>query len=158
MKGVTTSCFSSYLGFSALVAFLVVALVAGDCLAVCLSCWKLNGVRVRLEDGTTVEGYAVWNDVWADLGYSRSSDDGRASNARTAGTKKQFPEVIFDPPARIDAISVYTHLRPIEYPVEDALVATRKPIRVTVKEMRELKLNPGPHDGYEGAGHIPVVS
>jgi len=158
MKAVTLSRFRGSLCFSLLVALLIVALVTSECVADCLSCWQLKGVLVRLKDGTTIEGYATWNDVWADLGYSRSSDDSRASYQRPAMNKKQFPEVIFDPAAQIDVISVYTHLRSIEYPVKDALVATREPIRLSVKEILELKLKPGNHDGYDGAGHIPVVS
>jgi len=49
-------------------------------------------------------------------------------------------------------------LRSIKYPVANALVATREPTEVDVKAIKDLKLNPGPHDGYDGAGHLPLVS
>ena len=111
-------------------ALLLAALFASDCPALCLSCWKLKGVLVHLKNGTTIEGYAAWNDVWAQLGYEASGEQSKAPPEQELAAKKEFPEVIFDARARIEGISVYTHLRSIKYPVKDALVATRKPVRV----------------------------
>ncbi|MEJ2718836.1 MAG: hypothetical protein P8182_17190, partial [Deltaproteobacteria bacterium] len=45
-----------------------------------------------------------------------------------------------------------------KYPIEKALVATREPISVNVNEIKEVKLIPGPLDGYGGARGIPLVA
>jgi hypothetical protein len=140
------SCIRRSFPFFVVIALLLLALVSSDCLADCIACWKLKGVVVRLKDGTGIKGYATWNDGW------------QAFEEGTVRTKKTFPEVIFDPRVGIDKISVYTHLRSIKYPVKDALVAIRKPVSLSVKDIEDLKLDPGPHDGYDGAGLLPLVS
>jgi hypothetical protein len=84
-----------------LLAFLVIACLPSDSHAGCISCWELKGVIVRLKNGPTIEGYAEWNDFWAELGYANSSYNGSGNdeNALKLALKdmKQFPEVIFDP-------------------------------------------------------------
>lgn len=144
--------------FLAVVALLLASLVTSDCLADCIACWQLKGVLVRLKDGTTIDGYATWNDGWATLGYLGSNAQGQRSLKQIIETQKEFPEVILDPAADIDSIGIYTHLRSIEYPLAKGLVTTRDPIQVKVREIQDLKLNPGPHDGYHGAGSLPLVS
>ncbi|MEW6352402.1 MAG: hypothetical protein AB1646_25400 [Thermodesulfobacteriota bacterium] len=102
---------------------------------------------IRLKDGTTIEGYAKWNDEWAEI---------RAEEPHEK--LKKFPEIIFQSGPDITVIGVHTHLRSIKYPVRNLLVATRECLPVLVREVEEIKLNPGPHDDYAGAGSIPVVS
>jgi len=128
-------------------ALLLAAQLASNCHADCIACWQLKGVIVQLKDGITIEGYATWNDSWA------------ASSDQSSSVEKQkpFPEVIFDPEFQM-SIDVYTHLRSIKYPVTKALVALRDPVEVNVQDIKDLKLNPGPHDGYKGAGDLPLVS
>ena len=58
-------CFPRAHCSSFVVALLLTSLVTSDCLADCMACWKLKGVRVQLKDGTMIEGYATWNDSWA---------------------------------------------------------------------------------------------
>ncbi|MFH1113534.1 MAG: hypothetical protein V1792_06400 [Pseudomonadota bacterium] len=118
----------------------------------------MKGVIVQLKNGTTIEGYATWNDSWAALGYHMSSAGDDDSIKRALENMKEFPQVIFDPKAQIDGIAVYTHLRTIKYPVAKALVTLRDPVGVNVEYIKNLRLNPGPHDGYEGAGTLPLVS
>lgn len=151
-------CFPKTIVFLAVLGVLLVASVTSNCRADCIACWQLKGVTVRLKDGTTIKGYAIWNEGWALLGYLSSNAREEASRKPAVETRKKFPEVVFDPLAKIDDITVYTHLQSINYPIKDALVATRDPVGVYVKDIQELKLNPGPHDGYEGAGSLPVVS
>jgi hypothetical protein len=129
----------------AMSAFLLAPLIASDCFADCIACWELKGTIIHMKDGSKIEGYATWNEAWVE------------SELRG---KKQFPEVIFDPSANlmITDIEVYTHIRSIKYPDDKALVTTRRPIRVEINEIKDVKLNPGPHDGYGGAGDLPVVS
>ena len=147
---------------SLLLAFLAAAWFTSDSHAECMACWWLKGVIVQLKNGTTIEGYATWNDGWAAIGYQGSGLSDKNSIER-ALEKNKFPKMIFDPRAQIEDIFVYTHLRSIKYPknryfTEKLLVATRKPIKVYVKEIENLKLNPGSHDGYQGAGGLPLVS
>ena len=66
--------------------------------------------------------------------------------------------MIFDPRAKIAGISVYTHLRSIKYPLAKGLVALRDSVWVNVEDIKDLKLNPGPYNGYEGAGSLPLVT
>lgn len=151
-------CSRKTICFLVVTVLLFAGLAAGDCLADCLACWKLKGVVVRLEDGTRIKGYAAWNQEWADLGYHFSTEQLKAFGQPAPAAKKKFPAVIFDPLAQIDDIAVYTHLRSIKYPAKNALVAIRGPIVLKVIDIREVKLNPGPHDGYVGAGSLPLVS
>jgi len=142
------------MSYPGIIAILMLgALITSDCLADCVACWQLKGVVVRLKNGSLIEGYATWNDAWAEFEYKYS---GKGDPPRGAG--KTFPDVIFDPAARIDSIYVYTQLRSIKYPRNGALVATRERVSLSVKDIKELQLKPGPHDGYEGAGYIPQVS
>jgi hypothetical protein len=147
---------------SPLLAFLVIACLTSDSHAGCIACWELKGVTVRLKNGAIIEGYAEWNDFWAELGYAESSynSSGNDENASKQALKdmKQFPEVIFDPKAHLDHIDVYTDLRSIKYPVAKGLVTLRDPVRANVWQIEYVKLNPGPHDGYNGAGRLPLVS
>jgi hypothetical protein len=123
-----------------------------------MACWKLKGERVRLKDGTRIKGYATWNDSWALFGYQTWSEEAKRSFEKVLATKKEFPDVIFDSRAHIDGISVYTHLRSIEYPVKNHLVAIRESVGIGVKDIQEIKLYQGPFDGYDGATDLPVVS
>ena len=142
---------------SLLSAFWVAAWLTSDCHADCMMCWELKGVIVQLKNGTTIKGHATWNDSWAAFGYQSSGLSDKNSIDR-ALEKNKFPKVIFDPKAQISVIAVYTHLRSIKYPVENALVTLRDPVGVNVEDIKDLKLNPGPHDGYNGAGDLPLVS
>ena len=122
---------------------------------------EIGGVLVSLRDGATIKGYAIWNDGWATLGYSSYIDrrkDWQASLKRIIETRKPFPAVIFDPAAQIRIITVYTNLRSTKYPVAKGLVTLRDPVEVHVQDIKDLKLNPGIHDGYQGAGGLPLVS
>jgi hypothetical protein len=140
-----------------MLTFLFAAWLQNYCHAFCIACWELKGVIVQLKNGTTIEGYATWNDGWAELGYQWSGLSDKESIDR-ALEENEFPKMIFDPRAQIDKIYVYTHLRSIRYPVAKGLVALRDPVRVTVKDIKALKLHPGPHDGYQGAGDVPLVT
>jgi len=139
---------------SLLLVFLVAAWLTSNCHADCMACWELKGVIVQLKNGAAIEGYATWNDSWAALGLGSYGE----KQKQGPEIKIEFPKVIFDPRAKIHKISVYTHLRSIQYPVADALVTLRDPVRVEVKDIKDLKLNPGPYDGYKGAGSLPLVS
>ncbi len=150
-------CSRKTISFSVVAALLLAALVSSNCLATCIACFQLKGVLIRLKDGTTIKGYAAWNQAWAEIGYL-SSNPQASIGEQALMTIKEFPEVIFDPMARIDEITVYTHLRAIKYPIENALVATREPTRVYVKEIQNLKMSPGPYDGYHGASGLQVES
>jgi hypothetical protein len=151
-------CLRDTILLSLLLASLVAAWPTSDCYADCIACWQLKGAIVQLKSGATIEGYAAWNDSWAALGYHYSTGDDEKALEQALKNMKQFPEVIFDPKAQIDGIAVYTHLRSIKYPVASQLVTLRDPVKVNVKDLKDLKLNPGPHDGYEGAGRLPLVS
>jgi hypothetical protein len=155
-------CLRNAILLSLFLVFLVIACLTSDGHAGCIECWELKGVIVRLKNGSTIEGYAKWNDFWAELGYANSSynESGKDENALKEALKdmKQFPNVIFDPKAHIDSIHVYTHLRSIKYPVAKGLVTLRDPVQVNVWEIEHVKLNPGPHDEYNGAGSLPLVS
>jgi hypothetical protein len=129
-------------------ALTLTVLAPSDCIAECLACWELKGVIVTLKNGKIIKGYAAWNDAWAAMNYEFR---GKLSK------KKKFPEVIFDPLAGIEDIAIYTHVRSVKYPPK-RVVATRQPIVVKVKKIRDVELNPGSHDGYCGAGSLPVVS
>jgi hypothetical protein len=162
-KVLSMHCLRDTILLSLLLAFWVLACLTTDGHAGCIACWELKGIIVHLEDGTTIEGYAKWNDFWAELGYADSSyaSSGKEDeNALRQALKdmKQFPEVIFDPKADIHEIAVYTHLRSIKYPVAKGLVTLRDPVRVNVEDIKYVNLNPGPHDGYNGAGSLPPVS
>ncbi len=150
-------CLRETVLLSLLLVFSVSAWLTTDCRADCIACWQLKGVIVQLKNGSTVEGYATWNDSWAALGYQYSGLNDKHSIDRALEENK-FPKMIFDPRAQIDRIEVYTHLRSIRYPVAKALVTLREPVVVTVKDIQHVKLYPGPHDGYEGAGSLPLVS
>ena len=154
-------CLRDTILLSLLLVFLVIACLTSDSHAGCIACWELKGAIVRLKNGTTIEGYAKWNDFWAGLGYANSSYNvsGNDENALKQALKdmKQFPEVIFDPKADIFEIDVYTHLRSIKYPVAKRLVTLRNSVQVNVWDIEYVKLNPGPHDGYIGAGRLPLV-
>lgn len=139
-------------------ALLLATQLTSDCHADCMVCWQLKGVVVQLKNGTTIEGYATWNDSWAAFGYQSSSAGDANSIERALENQKAFPEVVFDPKAQITGIDVYTHLRSIKYPVPEALVTLRDPVQVDVEDIKDLKLKPGPHDGYEGALRLPLVS
>jgi len=143
---------------SLLLVFLVAAWLTSDCHAQspedCIACWELKGVIVSLGDGTTVKGFAVWNDNWAALGLGSYGEKLKQG----LEIKIEFPKVIFDPRAKIHKIYVYTHVRSIKYPKADLLVSLREPIEVNAKQIKDIKLNPGPHDGYQGAGGLPIVS
>ncbi len=155
-------CFRNTILLSPLLAFLVIACLTSNSHAGCIECWELKGVIVHLKNGGVIEGYAKWNDFWAELGYANSSynENGKDENALKEALKdmKQFPEVIFDPKADIYDIDVYTHLRSIRYPVAKGLVTLRDRVSVKVWDIESVKLNPGPHDGYSGAGRLPLVS
>ncbi len=144
--------------FVVMTALLLMGPVGGDCRADCIACWKLKGVIVRLKNGSMSKGYATWNESWAWIGYQYSNTAGKATEKQVLDANKEFPEVIFDPLALIDEIAVYTHVRSIKYPVKNRLLATRAPTVLKVKDIRYVKLNPGPHDGYKGAGRLPLVS
>ncbi|MBI4962542.1 MAG: hypothetical protein HY913_04635 [Desulfomonile tiedjei] len=141
-----------------LLALMLTPLVLTDCHAQspedCIACWRLKGVLVSLRDGTTIKGYAIWNDNWAALGLGSYGE----KQKQGPEIKIEFPKVIFDPRAKIPKISVYTHLRSIKYPVANGLVTLRDPVQVNAEDIKDLKLNPGPHDGYKGAGRLPIVS
>ncbi len=155
-------CLRNTILLSPLLVFLVIACLTSDSHAGCIACWELKGVIVRLKNGGAIEGYAIWNDFWAELGYADSSynESGNDENALKQALKdmKQFPEVIFDPKADVHDIDVYTHIRSIKYPVAKGLVTLRNSVRVNVWEIECVKLKPGPHDGYIGAGSLPLVS
>jgi hypothetical protein len=155
-------CLRNTVLLSLFLAFLAAAWSTSDCNASCIACWQLKGVIVQLKSGTTIEGYATWNDEWAWLGYNSSCAGDENCIKRALENEKEFPEVIFDPKARINeiigGIIVYTHLRSIKYPVANALVTLRDPVKLKIEEIRDLELNPGPHDGYGGAGTLPLVS
>jgi hypothetical protein len=143
-------------------AMLFTLTIASDCPADCLACWELRGVIVNLKDGTRIEGYATWNHAWAREGNcecscSNSNGDESASRERSPVNANEFPGVIFHPAAAIKCITVYTHLRSIKYPWA-AVVTTNEPIKLGIGEIEDIKLTPGPHDGYGGAGDIPLVS
>jgi hypothetical protein len=150
-------CLRDNILLSLLLASLVTALLTSDCHADCMACWELRGVIVEIKNGATIEGYATWNESWAALGYQGSGLSDKESIDR-ALEKNKFPKMIFDPKAQISGIAVYTHLRSIKYPVANALVTFRDPVEVNVEDIKDLKLSPGPHDGYDGAGVLPVVS
>jgi hypothetical protein len=150
-------CFRKSIGFFVVMALVLAAWLTSDCHADCMACWQLKGVVVHLKNGTTIKGYATWNESWAAFGYQSSGLSDKKSIDR-ALVKNKFPKAIFDPKAQIDGIIVYTHLRSIKYPVANALVTLRDPIRVNKEDIKDLKVNPGPHDGYDGAGRLPLVS
>ena len=103
-------------------------------------CWELKGLAVDLKNGTTVTGYTRWNkEAVSDAGY-----------------KGQFPEVLFEMPA--NAIDLYTDLEKVVYPIQEALVTKKEPLLIPAGEIIRLLAKPGPHDGYRGAGNIPLVS
>jgi hypothetical protein len=151
-------CFGKSIPFVVVAVLLLATWVTSDCHADCMACWQLKGVFVLLNNDTKIEGYAAWNDSWAAHGYQGSSAPDENSIKQALENMKEFPGVVFDPKAQINKISVYTHLRSIKYPVANALVATSERVRLSIKEIKDLKLNPGPHDGYDGAGQLPLVS
>lgn len=150
-------CLRDTILLSLLSTCFVAAWLTSDCHADCTACWELKGVIVQLKDGTTMQGYAAWNDSWAASGYQGSglSD---ADSINRALKENEFPKMIFDTRAQVHGIYVYTHLRTIKYPVAKGLVTLRDPVEVTAKDIKDIKLNPGPHDGYNGAGSLPLVS
>ncbi len=58
-------CLRNTILLSTLLAFLVIACLPSESHAGCIECWELKGVIVQLKNGTTIEGYAKWNDFWA---------------------------------------------------------------------------------------------
>ncbi len=118
-------CLRDTILVSLLLPFLVAAWPTSDCHADCIACWQLKGVIVQLKNGTTIEGYAKWNDSWAALGYGDSYSGDENAIKRAWENRKEFPEVIFDPKAQIDGIAIYTHLRSIKYPVASELITPK---------------------------------
>jgi hypothetical protein len=94
-----------------------------------------------LKGGEILEGYTRWNDAW----LSRK-------------TKVGFPEAVLETEGGVKSITFYSDIRTITYPDSGLRVSVGQPRTIVVDSISSLKLRPGVHDGYEGAGNIPVVS
>lgn len=107
----------------------------------CLACWELKGIVVELKSGKILEGYTTWNDAWL-----------------AGKTKTSFPEVVLEAEGGVKSITFYSDIRTITYPDSGLKISVGQPRTVPVESISSIELRPGVHDGYEGAGNIPVVS
>jgi hypothetical protein len=107
----------------------------------CIACFQLKGVEVILKDGRIVTGHMPWNDSWV---------------AVRTKTKKKFPDIVFEL-GKTGSVSVYTHLKSIKYPI-NGVVATQKPLRIPISDVKQLIAKPGGFEGVDGATRLPVVS
>jgi hypothetical protein len=107
----------------------------------CIACFQLKGVEVILNDGRIVTGYIPWNDSWV-TGW--------------AETEKKFPDIVFEL-GKTESVSVYTHLKWIKFPI-GGVVATLKPLEISIWEIKQLLAKPGGFEGVDGATKLPVVS
>lgn len=107
----------------------------------CLACWELKGTVVELKNGKILEGCVTWNDAWL-LGR----------------TSTKFPDVVFEAESGVRNISFYSDIRTISFPDSGLKVSVGLPQRIPVDSISTIHLKPGVHDGYVGAGEIPVVS
>lgn len=115
--------------------------IAGSEASLCGACWELKGLSVELDDTTTVTGYTMLND----------GEDG--------GHKVDFPEGLLAMARETrQTIVLYTDLEKVPYPFKGAVVATKEPLRLPLEKIKRVVAKPGPHEGYQGAGAIPLVS
>jgi hypothetical protein len=115
----------------------IIRLVSADCMA----CWELKGITLELKDGKEHEGYIIWNDAWVQ-----------------GQTSKSFPDLLFDNQNGVKTITFYLDIRAINYPDSGLKVSVGLQREIPVDSISHIKLKAGVHDGYVGAGRIPVVS
>ncbi|MFZ2445656.1 MAG: hypothetical protein WAW37_04820 [Syntrophobacteraceae bacterium] len=73
--------------------------------------------------------------------------------------KYEFPEGLLAMAHEThQTIDLYTDLEKVPYPFKGAVVTTKEPLRLPVERIIHVFAKPGPHDGYRGAGAIPLVS
>jgi hypothetical protein len=138
---VSFSCFLSF----ALLFFSNLLFQPNYLHADCLACFELKGVQVTMKDGQKYSGYVGWNPAWF-----------------TSREKSKFPDTLLSReswgPYPRESIPLYRKVYTIRFPMT-ALV-TRKGDSLTLRfsDVETMSGKPMEHDGYQGAGGLPVLS
>ena len=127
----------------------------GDCLA----CFSLKGVRIESKDGIKYNGYVIWHPIWERLspppGGYKSELDIKFED------KGKFPDQIRG--WKKGEITLYTKLFSVTKPLENKsvfLVTDNSGlINLSVNKIKKIQPDSSmKHNGYQGAGTIPIHS
>jgi hypothetical protein len=117
----------------------------GSLHADCLACFELKGVRVTMKGGQKYSGYVGWNTAWF-----------------TSREKSKFPDTLLDRerwgPYPRESIMLYRKVYPIRFPVTALVTRNRDLLTLRFSDVTSMSAKPMEHDGYQGAGGLPVLS
>lgn len=111
----------------------------------CLACFELKGVQVTMKDGQKHTGYVGWNPAWF-----------------TSREKSKFPDTLLNReswgPYPRESIPLYRKVYTIRFPVTALVTGTRDSLTLRFSDVDTMSAKPMEHDGYQGAGGLPVLS
>ncbi len=111
----------------------------------CLACFELKGVQVTMKDGQKYSGYVGWNPAWF-----------------TSREKSKFPETLLSReswgPYPRESIPLYRKVYTIRFPMTALVTRNRDLLTLRFSDVETMSAKPMEHDGYQGAGGLPVHS
>jgi hypothetical protein len=121
--------------------------------AACWGCFILKGVRVEVTNGDMVSGYVRWNPEWF-------ADNNEESAFPNSLFKSKYSKEWGDP------FVIYREVYPIDKPFKDSkyfgknflflVTSDADMVKIPLKELKDIRGEPKKHDGYSGAGEVPV--
>ena len=111
----------------------------------CLACFELKGVRVTMKDGQKHSGYVGWNPAWF-----------------TSREKSKFPDTLLSRESwesyPRESIPLYRNVYRIRFPLTALVTRNRDVLTLRFSDVETMSAKPMEHDGYQGAGGLPVLS
>jgi hypothetical protein len=117
----------------------------GSLHADCLACFELKGVQATMKDGQKHSGYVGWNHAWF-----------------TSREKSKFPDTLLSReswgPCPRESIPLYRKVYMIRFPMTALVTKKRDLLTLRFSDVETMSAKPMEHDGYQGAGGLPVLS
>ena len=111
----------------------------------CLACFELKGVLVTMKDGQKYSGYVGWNHAWF-----------------ASREKSKFPDTLLNReswgPYPRKSIPLYKKVYTIRFPITALVTTTSDLLTLRFSDVETMSAKPMEHDGYQGAGGLPVLS
>ena len=111
----------------------------------CLACFELKGVQITMKDGQKYSGYVGWNPAWF-----------------TSREKSKFPDTLLRReswgPYPRESIPLYRKVYSIRFPVTSLVTNNSDLLTLRFSVVESMSAKPMEHDGYQGAGGLPVLS
>ena len=111
----------------------------------CLACFELKCVQVTMKDGQKYSGYVGLNPAWF-----------------TSREKSKFPDTLLRReswgPYPRESIPLYRKVYTIRFPTTALVTRNSDLLTLRFSDVESMSANPMEHDGYRGAGGLPVLS